>query len=58
MKFLIYGKGWISEHIQVILENSGDAFFIGNRVNNFQSTLREVYCFYKKDILQTVSYAV
>ena len=42
MKFLIYGKGWISEHIQVILENSGDAFFIGNRVNNFKSTLREV----------------
>lgn len=42
MKFLIYGRGWISEHVQVILENSGDSFFIGNRVKNFESTLREV----------------
>ena len=42
MKFLIYGRGWISEHVQIILENSGDSFFIGNRVKNFESTLREV----------------
>ena len=42
MKFLIYGKGWISEHIQIILQNSGDSYFLGNRVNNFKSTFREV----------------
>ena len=42
MKFLIYGRGWISEHVQIILENSGDSFFIGNRVKNLESTLREV----------------
>ena len=42
MKYLIYGKGWISEHIQLILDKSGDSYFLGNRVKYFEKTLREV----------------